>query len=421
MAPELEYTIFRITPRTIRLEKEPGIFLGVHVESEVDPLRKVAVWGLPGPEALLAQLLPTDESLFFTEFSVEQARAEYTHLLSQFRNRRIEIVTIQDALVQRLKTPEKYPFNQAPKTRQELVERIKTKGRDIYQKHHLGDLGLLDLADKFLDDDFARLGEREALILNYLLCLRPEIPLANIFYGRDQSNVLGKTIYFSSMRWGIRRPEVRLFRAAYRDYGPCVQTGREGAYFEGGDGIMFNGDYLLGVGGRTSMEGALQIAQSALVINPQAQIYLVMDTRMRAEVMEKSGEEMAAMHLDTYFMPLRQDLVVCCLEEAEKREVYQVKPTAKLGTLALGQLGKFTKFIEHKGWQVIEAPIEEQRRHATNFVVLDEQTVIVTRPRTKTVNLIQAEGFTIVNANLWALGEGGGGAHCSNAPLVRQK
>jgi len=55
------------------------------------------------------------------------------------------------------------------------------------------------------------------LALGYVLAIEPEIPLANMFYARDQSNVLGETVIFGRMRWPIRRPEVPLYQRAYQN------------------------------------------------------------------------------------------------------------------------------------------------------------------------------------------------------------
>jgi arginine deiminase len=52
----------------------------VQVFNEIDPLKEVLVWGEPGPEALLAQLLPKSKSLFLTYYEVPEARAEFRRM-----------------------------------------------------------------------------------------------------------------------------------------------------------------------------------------------------------------------------------------------------------------------------------------------------------------------------------------------------
>ena len=43
---------------------------------EVAPLQEALVWGEPGCEALLGQLLPKSKSLFFSYYEVTEARQE---------------------------------------------------------------------------------------------------------------------------------------------------------------------------------------------------------------------------------------------------------------------------------------------------------------------------------------------------------
>ena len=50
--------------------------------NETDPLKEVMVWGEPGCEALLAQLLPKSKSLFFSYYEVPEARAEFNRMQS---------------------------------------------------------------------------------------------------------------------------------------------------------------------------------------------------------------------------------------------------------------------------------------------------------------------------------------------------
>ena len=56
---------------------------------ETHPLEEVLVWGEPGIETLLGQLLPKSKSLFFSYYEV-QARREFRHLQALVENEGIQ-------------------------------------------------------------------------------------------------------------------------------------------------------------------------------------------------------------------------------------------------------------------------------------------------------------------------------------------
>lgn len=69
---------------------------------ETHPLEEVLVWGEPGIEALLGQLLPKSRSLFFSYYEVLEARKEFRHLQTLVENEKIQFTRAKDALAKRL-------------------------------------------------------------------------------------------------------------------------------------------------------------------------------------------------------------------------------------------------------------------------------------------------------------------------------
>ena len=63
-----------------------------------------------------------------------------------------------------------------------------------------------------LAQDIESFGEAGAIRLNQALSLDHELPLSNIFYGRDQSQVLTDKFILSSLKWNIRKPEVQIYK-----------------------------------------------------------------------------------------------------------------------------------------------------------------------------------------------------------------
>ena len=58
---------------------------------ETHPLEEVLVWGEPGCEALLAQLLPKSKSLFFSYYEVPEARKEFRRMQSLIKNEGVKV------------------------------------------------------------------------------------------------------------------------------------------------------------------------------------------------------------------------------------------------------------------------------------------------------------------------------------------
>ena len=173
--------------------------LGPHVYSETDTLRKLIMWGLPGPETALAQFLPLEESLFYDRFDVQESREEYARLLAVLKEKGVQVVLVQDVLARGLNEEDLQNNHMIPGSIDELVSALKHRGHVLHEKYKgLGELDLLDLIPELVREDVERLGERQAIVLNWLLSLRNYPPLGNIFYGRDQSNVLGDTLFISS-------------------------------------------------------------------------------------------------------------------------------------------------------------------------------------------------------------------------------
>jgi hypothetical protein len=64
------------------------------------------VWGEPGIEALLGQLIPKSRSLFFSYYEVLEARKEFRHLQMLIENEKIQFTCAKDALARRLERRE---------------------------------------------------------------------------------------------------------------------------------------------------------------------------------------------------------------------------------------------------------------------------------------------------------------------------
>ena len=406
---------------------------------ETYPLEEVMVWGEPGIEALLGQLLPQSRSLFRSYYEVPKARSEFASMTSLIENEGIKVIRAKDAvteLLQRRELPE------LPASILDLKRILHHKADSTFEQYRhakQNDLtrdGLTNISpidvynevkrdiDIVLEEDIARYGEQGALRLNYLLSLSKPCPMANIFYGRDQSQALADRIILSSLRWNIRKPEVRIFKDAlhHMGYGSALANIREGT-IEGGDVAMFKGCCFIGVGARTSMNAVKEVCRQIGDSLKEHHIELIAVVNRQHEeesnfFISPTSEHMQVMHLDMFWIPLTQDLVMAYTTELDHREVIRV--WQEKGRILTEHLGTFREFMSKIGVEIFEVDEAEQKNFATNLLNLGNKKVIAALSSNPRVNAeLERRGFTVKYAELTKLVDGYGAVHCLTAPVKR--
>jgi arginine deiminase len=406
---------------------------------ETHPLEEVLVWGEPGIEALLGQLLPKSQSLFFSYYEVLEARREFRHLQALVENEGIQFTRAKDALAKRL---EKKALPDEPKTVQELEARLLQRAGEYYEtyrEHKIrdfsnegihGDIESVYLTiqkdmKQILQEDLQTYGEKAAIRLNHLLSLSHEIPLANIFYGRDQSQALTDKMVLSVLKWNIRKPEVAIFKEALLELGyaeSLVEINR--GTFEGGDVAVFGNICYIGVGARTTFSAAKYLCRK---IGPWMerhgiQIVAVVNKRHEQEAIfygEPTDEHMHLMHLDMFWIPIAPALVLAYGDEIDERAVIRIAYNA--GTFITEDLGSFREFHAAQGIEIIEVTRQEQENFATNLLNLGNKTVIVAlSTNTRVIAELEQRGYRVLSAELNKLVNGYGATHCLTAPVRRR-
>jgi arginine deiminase len=413
--------------------------MNAHILDETHPLEKVLVWGEPGIEALLGQLLPQTRSLFRSYYEVPKARGEFACMSALIENEGIRMIRAKDATAELLKDR----FIPAlPASIHDLKLALFQRADsyiEFYRHAKQNDLindGLPDITPEdvysevkrdigtILEQDIAQYGEQGALRLNYLLSLSKPWPMANIFYGRDQSQVIADRVILSSLRWNIRKPEVRIFKDALHalGFGSAITDIREGT-IEGGDIAMFNGCCFVGVGARTSLsavkELCRQIGESLKANN--IQLIAVINKRQEEEsnfFISPTSEHMQVMHLDMFWIPLSSDLVMAYTGEMDEREAALV--TREKGRIITEKLGSFREFLRSREIEIFEVNEAEQKNFATNLLNLGNKKVIAALSSNPRVNAeLEKRGFTVKYAELTKLVDGYGAVHCLTAPVKR--
>lgn len=410
------------------------------VFGETQPLEEVLVWGEPGIEALLGQLLPKSKSLFFSYYEVLEARREFRYLRSLIENEAITFTQAKDALASRLKRNE---LPNEPKSIRELEEQLLSRAGEYYKAYHeqkikdfsqegiQGDIDEIYLQvrkdiKQILQEDVQNYGEISAIRLNYLLSLAHQLPLANIFYGRDQSQALTSKLVLSTVKWEIRKPEVAIFKEAlielgYKDSIVEIERGT----FEGGDVAMFGDTCFIGIGARTTMSAVRNLTKKIgpMLEKEKVQIIGVVNQRHEDEADlygAPTDEHMHLMHLDMFWIPLEPHLVLAYGEEIDRRKIVRV--SYNTGAFVVEELGSFRQFHANKAIEIIEVNKQEQENFATNLLNLGNKTVIVALSSNKRVIAeLEKRGYRVLSAELNKLVNGYGATHCLTAPIRRKR
>src|SRR5512140_2354915 len=171
---------------------------GTRIFNEVDPLKQVMVWGEPGCEALLGQLLPRSRSLFLSYYEVPQARLEFRRMQGLIESQGGQVLRAKDAFVSSLKSQD---FPVLPSSLHDLELALIQKADEYFETYRqvkvseLMEFAAGELVEhiyydvrrdihEVLQEDADVYGEVAAIKLNYRLSLHRSLPVSNIFYGR---------------------------------------------------------------------------------------------------------------------------------------------------------------------------------------------------------------------------------------------
>lgn len=382
------------------------------VYEEVSTLKKTLSWGPVGTEAILSSMLDPDESLYVGVVDPIPAREQYRNFEAMLQNRGCEVIRVKDLLAWELKN-NKDPI--PAKSLREFEQQIISKSQRLSKQYKVVYKGDLHLIMPILEEDAEEYGEETAIRLNSLLCQTQtdELPMGNLLFGRDQSNLIGDTLFWSRMSKRIREPEVTVWKLALKEYlanqksFEVTGNGR----LEGGDTIVHNGNCLIGVGGRTNEIGVMQVAPE--IYKQGLNVYAV----YHPERANGKMEHQTTMHLDTFYMPAPKNTCVIYLEEAKDRQVTQLM--GKNSKYDGQVISTFAEYLVNSGVDIIPITEDQQRDYQANFVVLDNETVLVTKKDKYLRGEFEKRGIKVIDGNLDAITKGYGGAHCSLTPILR--
>ncbi len=412
---------------------------GPHLRNEIGPLKQLMLWGEPGCEALLGQLLPKTRSLFLSYYEVPEARQEFRRMQALIEARGVQVLRAKDAFISRLRGQD---LPGLPASLKDLQRQLTSRADQYFEAYRQAKVSELmqDGAGALVEDiyyevrnDIPRLleedadayGEAAAIKLNHVLSLSRRLPISNIFYGRDQSAALADRIVLSSLHWDIRKPEVEIYRQALLEMGlGDVLIEIEQGTIEGGDIILYGDTCYVGVGARTTLSAVedLCLQLGARLQERGIQLVAVVNERHVREALQMTApteEHMRVMHLDMFWIPLGPDLVMAYGPEVDARRVLGF--SVKNGHVSVEPLGGFREFLLARGLHILEVTTQEQHDYATNLLNLGNKRVIVSLSKNERVIAeLQERGYHVFQAELKKLVGGYGAIHCLTAPLRRQ-
>ncbi len=387
---------------------------------ETAPLKKVLMWGAPGTETVLGQLLPPKISCFQTQFNVPAARQEFENAQAILEKEGVEVILVKDLFAQMVRGKKLEPEDNLAQLKQKMTAKALNYSRK-YRGKGISDVDqVLPWLGEALESDITKYGMKTAILMNEILSLNSDLPLSNILYARDQSNLLGSTLVWSAMRHRIRQPEVHLYKTVLNHSGVMRSAGlgqvqiKGKGKFEGGDGIASNGIFYIGVGGRTNLDGIMQAARP--IIQKHGRILIPYDKNRDQGLIP----EMDAMHLDTIWMPCGPKAVVACSYEVARRRLLKVT-VGLSGKPKITDIGWFADHLEHEGVELVPLTKGEQAKYAPNFLNLGDGKLILSLAdgNNLTTELTQ-RGKVVLNADLKNITKGYGGLHCMTASIKRR-
>lgn len=414
---------------------------------EWDRLREVMVH-TPGMEIDYAMLAPKP-FLFERPFNTEKARKEHLALIRTLGENGVKVHVLRDLVVN--------TADRNPEFRKRLedevistvkfygnMERVQESAQEF--RKNITYLDSSTLFNTLTLDPSVDLKEDEANNLAYPR-IYSNVPLANLYFMRDQQAVGGNGVFIGNMKRNQRKGETGLTEFVFRKlFGTNnVRKASPGSIFEGGD-FMPAGEFsLIGTGTRTTEAGALEMIKSGIVESDE--IGVVKNPLYDFMDLDEKRDPMVNMHLDTYFN-IAGDGVTVGSEELMRKAKLSIY--SREGEKIEDNLNLY-EYLKKKGFSNINLGVSEQMSYSSNFLTLRDKLIVnvnvgqvlkrllsggvfhgsLLQAVRKDLDTIGSDnlfphsravkdfGVDNIEINLSELTGGYGGAHCMTAALIR--
>ena len=407
---------------------------GIHVTSEIKPLKKVLLHR-PGRELL--NLTPnTLEELLFDDIPYLKVAEEEHDAFSQvLRDNGVEVVYLEDLMAQVLDI--------SSEIREQFLRQFieeagisATKYHDIIYNYLNGIKSSKELVLKTMEGIYLQDLPRDPREVENSLVdqVRGDSrfvvkPMPNLYFTRDPFASVGTGVLLNRMRYPTRRRETIYADYIFRYHPDFAGVRRyydrtDHASIEGGDVLNLTADTIaVGISQRTSPDG-IESAARRLFSDPEASVRTVLAFDIPSS--------RAFMHLDTVFTQIDTAKYIVHPAIIGPLTVYEITPgdggaedlhiervDAKLETI----LEKYTHAehvqLIHCGGDDMIAAAREQWNDGSNTLCVAPGKVIVYERNDVTNPILRQCGVEILEMPSAELSRGRGGPRCMSMPLIR--
>jgi arginine deiminase len=199
------------------------------------------------------------------------------------------------------------------------------------------------------------------------------VPLANLYFMRDQQALADKGIVMGRMSKPQRRLEPFMTGTILELMGANVvyQVQPPGT-FEGGDFIPAGDFAMIGLGDRTNRDAVNQIMSKGMGFNEMVVVHQATHPLIPGE----RRDPMVNMHLDTYLNIAGNGVAVGCepLLKRAQTEVYSRTSSGKC--VRNGGLTNIHEYLVKKGFKIVPITTLEQLCYASNFLCVKDRHIL---------------------------------------------
>lgn len=417
------------------------------VRSEWDQLKEVLIHR-PGVEVEYAMLAP-EPFLFERPFNVSKAREEHEGLENILKENGVRVRVMREEFRKRALSSTEF----REKLEEKVLSSVKFFGtiesvrreKEKFSEHikYLDPENLFHFLTLAPSIDLKKDAEGE---VDYPT-MYSNLPLANLYFMRDQQAVSNDAVIISRMKKKQRMGEVDITEF-YLDnvfrHKKMLKIS-ENACFEGGDFIPAGDFALIGTGPRTDLNGAMEVIRSNMLGFDE---FVVVENPVYDFIRTEKRSSMINMHLDTYFNIADNGLAVTSTELCRKAKasvfVKENDDVRKTESTSLFD------YLSGKGYNFLNLRISEQLSYSSNFLTLSPGKIVAINAKNVLKKLLDGNhfdetirqkveedmrhgpeelfpesrgvkdyGLDIIRAELSELTGGYGGAHCMTATLGR--
>ncbi len=417
------------------------IMKGIHVTSEIKPLKKVLLHR-PGRELLNLTPDSLNELLFDDIPYLKVAQEEHDAFAKVLRDNGVEVVYLEDLMAEVL---DLYPKLIEPFVYQWLSEgNIKTKRWQdkLYQymvKHYQGkDLVLKTMEGITMKEMEEEMGSSvKAYSLQDRIAPDDDLivdPMPNLYFQRDPFASVGNGAFVHRMKFPTRNRETIYADYIFKyhpDFAGLVKRYYDRDYhanIEGGDVFNLTDTVLaIGISQRTSPD-AIEMAARNLFNDS--------DCKIRTVLAFKIPESRAFMHLDTVFTRIDYDKYTVHPAIIGPLEVYEITPSTRedknpddlhIERLDMKLEDILEKYTGVKNVELIQcggddmiAAAREQWNDGSNTLCIAPGTIICYERNDVTNAILREKGLNVITIPSAELSRGRGGPRCMSMPLWRE-